>query len=83
MRDGVKLFTSIYTPKNTSSPILFSKPTPYDIEPGGPGFNFFMQVYARYTRDEYIMVFQDVQGKIMSEGEFEDIRPVIACKKEQ
>ena len=83
MRDGVRLFTSIYTPKDSSikHPILIDR-TPYDIEPGGPhNFNFFMQVYSRYTEDGYIMVFQDVRGKYMSEGEFEDIRPIIPEKK--
>jgi uncharacterized protein len=80
MRDGVKLFTSIYTPKKKSGlhPILLNR-TPYNIEPGGPsGFNFFVQLYSRYTDDNYIMVFQDVRGKYMSEGEFEDIRPINA-----
>jgi hypothetical protein len=83
MRDGIKLFTSIYTPKNNSEahPILLNR-TPYNIEPGGPAaFNFFVQIYSRYTDDDYIMVFQDVRGKYMSEGEFEDIRPVIPVKK--
>ncbi|MFN8242001.1 MAG: CocE/NonD family hydrolase [Bacteroidales bacterium] len=83
MRDGVKLFTSIYTPKNTSvkHPILFNR-TPYDIEPGGPQvFNFFLQVYSRYAEADYIMVFQDVRGKYMSEGVFEDIRPVVENRK--
>lgn len=83
MRDGVKLFTSIYSPKNNSSlhPILLNR-TPYNIEPGGPAnYNFFMQLYSRYTDDDYIMVYQDVRGKYMSEGEFEDIRPVIPEKK--
>jgi uncharacterized protein len=83
MRDGVKLFTSIYTSKNSSvkHPILLNR-TPYNIEPGGPdNFNFFMQLYSRYTSEDYIMVFQDVRGKYMSEGQFEDIRPVIPIKK--
>jgi putative CocE/NonD family hydrolase len=82
MRDGVKLFTSIYTPKNAASnhPILLNR-TPYNIEPGGPSnFNFFMQLYSRYVEEEYIMVYQDVRGKYMSEGVFEDIRPVIPVK---
>jgi len=85
MRDGIRLFTSIYTPKNTSvvHPVLLNR-TPYDIEPGGPGnFNFFMQVYGRYVQEEYIMVFQDVRGKYMSEGQYEDIRPVIPVKKSE
>jgi hypothetical protein len=83
MRDGVRLFTSIYTPKNNSNthPMLLNR-TPYNIEPGGPdNFNLFMQVYSRYVNEEYIMVFQDVRGKYMSEGVFEDIRPVIPLKK--
>lgn len=83
MRDGVKLFTSIYTPRNSSSPrpVLLNR-TPYNIESAGPsGINVFMQVYTRYTGDDYIMVFQDVRGKFMSEGVFEDIRPVIPERK--
>lgn len=79
MRDGVRLFTSIYTPKNSAgpNPVLLNR-TPYNIEPAGPeNFNFFMQAYGRYTDDNFIMVFQDVRGKYMSEGLFEDIRPVI------
>lgn len=83
MRDGVKLFTSIYAPKKKSAkhPILLNR-TPYGIEPGGKeSFNFLMQLYSRYTDDDYIMVYQDVRGKYMSEGEFEDIRPIIAEKK--
>lgn len=83
MRDGVRLFTSIYTPKNQSvkHPILLNR-TPYSIEPGGPeNFNYFMQIYGEYTDEEYIMVFQDVRGRFMSEGVFEDIRPVIPEKR--
>jgi len=83
MRDGVKLFTSIYSPKNNNvqHPILLNR-TPYNIEPGGQvNFNFYMQLYSRYTDEEYIMVFQDVRGRYMSEGKFEDIRPVIPVKK--
>jgi uncharacterized protein len=83
MRDGVKLFTSIYTPKNhsVSHPVLLNR-TPYCIEPGGANsYNYFMQLYERYTSDEYIMVYQDVRGRYMSEGKFEDIRPVIPLKK--
>lgn len=83
MRDGIRLFTSIYTPKNKSvpHPVLLIR-TPYNIEPGGQNsFNSFVQLYDRYTNDEYIMVFQDVRGRYMSEGVFEDIRPVISEKK--
>jgi len=83
MRDGVRLFTSIYTPKSKSGsyPILLNR-TPYNIEPGGPAsFNYYTLLYSRYTDDDYIMVFQDVRGKYMSEGNFEDIRPILPEKK--
>jgi putative CocE/NonD family hydrolase len=83
MRDGVRLFTSVYTPKDISvfHPILLNR-TPYDIEPRGPDqFNYFIQGYSRYAENEYIMVSQDVRGKFMSEGVYEDIRPVIPDKK--
>lgn len=83
MRDGVRLFTSIYSPRNNdvAHPILLNR-TPYNIEPGGPdNFNVFMQLYSRYAEEEYITVFQDVRGRYMSEGKFEDIRPVIPVKK--
>ena len=83
MRDGVRLFTSIYTPKNKSvkHPILLNR-TPYNIEPGGPDeYRFSLLAYSRYLEEEYIMVFQDVRGRYMSEGDFEDIRPYIPAKK--
>ena len=83
MRDGVRLFTSIYSPKNKSvtHPVLLNR-TPYNIEPGGPdSYNNFMHIYKRYTDEEYIMVSQDVRGKYMSEGVFEDIRPFIPDKQ--
>ncbi|MCA1741027.1 MAG: CocE/NonD family hydrolase [Bacteroidales bacterium] len=83
MRDGVRLFTSIYTPKDTlvTHPILIMR-TPYNSEPSGPdNFNYFVQLYSRYIDEGYIMVFQDVRGKYMSEGVFEDIRPYIPEKK--
>jgi len=83
MRDGVRLFTSIYTPKNSTvnHPILLNR-TPYNIEPrGADSYNYFLQIYRRYVEEEYIMAFQDVRGKYMSEGVFEDIRSVIPVKK--
>jgi uncharacterized protein len=75
MRDGVKLFTSYYVPKDTTGiyPILFYR-TPYNIEPNGPeSFNWLMD--CRYIKENYILAYQDIRGKFMSEGEFEDVRP--------
>ena len=83
MRDGIKLFTSIYTPKDTTHlyPILLMR-TPYNAEPGKKdNFSNELSRYYRFIKENYIMVFQDVRGKFMSEGIFEDIRPFIANKK--
>ena len=81
MRDGVRLFTSIYTPKDNSEthPFLLTR-TPYNIEPAGPE-NFSISMTSEYIKDNYIRVLQDVRGKYMSEGTFEDVRPVVQAKK--
>jgi uncharacterized protein len=83
MRDGIRLFTSYYLPKDTSKthPMLVYR-TPYNSEPGGPdNFNYLIVTFCRYLQENYIIVFQDVRGRYMSEGEFEDIRPFIPEKK--
>ena len=82
MRDGVRLFTSIYTPNEIKepSPILLFR-TPYNAEPSENSFNFFVTAYYRYLREGYILVFQDVRGRYMSEGEFVNVRPYIEKKK--
>ncbi|MBI3502451.1 MAG: CocE/NonD family hydrolase [Bacteroidetes bacterium] len=78
MRDGVKLFTSIYIPKDSSTkhPIMLTR-TPYSCAPYGSAK--FRDLWTRNTRvylkEKYIIVIQDVRGRYMSEGEFEDIRP--------
>jgi putative CocE/NonD family hydrolase len=83
MRDGIRLFTSIYSPKDKKQtyPILIMR-TPYNSEPGGKrDFNFFMGAYTEFVEEGYIMVFQDVRGTYMSEGEFVDLRPFNPDKK--
>ncbi len=77
MRDGVKLFTSIYTPKNqtVAAPMIMIR-SPYNSEPSGESeYNFFIPIYYRFIREGYIMVFQDVRGRFMSEGTFVNVRP--------
>ncbi len=78
MRDGVKLFTSIYMPKdsNEKHPILITR-TPYSCAPYGENnwSPFWNGHKKNYFREGYIMVMQDVRGRFMSEGEFMDIRP--------
>jgi hypothetical protein len=78
MRDGVKLFTSVYTPKDRSIqfPILLTR-TPYGTDPyGGDAFPEHLGPSSEFARDKFIFVCQDVRGRYMSEGQFVDIRPV-------
>jgi len=84
MRDGVKLFTAVYTPKDMSEkhPILMNR-TPYSCAPYGADFSGRLtgSHWKYYCRENYIIVIQDVRGRWMSEGEFEDVRPFIKDKK--
>ncbi|PKK38376.1 X-Pro dipeptidyl-peptidase [Siphonobacter sp. SORGH_AS_0500] len=84
MRDGTKLFTSIYLPKDKSEkhPILMTR-TPYSCAPYGSDVYrpFYVNHYKTYLKEGYIMVIQDVRGRWMSEGVFEDIRPYNPAKK--
>src|SRR5580698_6413393 len=66
MRDGVRLFTSIYTPKDSSEPHpILMKRTPYSCAPYGEDkWPTFSRGYLRYYfREGYIMVIQDVRGR--------------------
>jgi len=77
MRDGVKLFTVVYSPKDTSTnyPILLQR-TPYNLKPytvdagGRPG-----GLPESYVRERFIFARQDVRGRFASEGVFEEVRP--------
>ena len=83
MRDGIKLFTAIYIPKNQTekSPFLLMR-TPYSCAPYGE------QNYPRrlgpsqlFANENYIHVIQDVRGRYMSEGTFEEMTPHINEQK--
>ena len=86
MRDGVRLFTAIYEPKDKSKghPVLMYR-TCYGCPPYGAEewMDLSRPTWERYAKDEYILVFQDVRGKNMSEGTFEDIRPYIVDKRKK
>jgi len=90
MRDGVKLFTAIYTPEKKSQkyPILLNR-TPYSVAPYGKGKDGKDQFPGRlgpdelFAREGYIFVNQDVRGRWMSEGNFMDVRPDIANNSPQ
>ena len=84
MRDGIRLFTAVYIPKSMAEkhPMLMTR-TPYSCEPYGENnFEFFWNSYQKeYLKEGYIMVRQDVRGRWMSEGAFENVRPFNPNKK--
>ncbi len=72
-RDGVKLFTRIFTPKNQTGPLpIVFRRTPYGID-GAAGS--FTRYYKALADEGYIFVFQDIRGKFKSEGQFVMQRP--------
>ena len=88
MRDGVKLYTIVYAPKDADRvryPILLNR-TPYAIGPYGPTrFKLSIGPSSKMMREGYIFAYQDVRGRYMSEGEFLDMRPELekhATKKD-
>jgi putative CocE/NonD family hydrolase len=80
MRDGVKLFTSVYVPKDVadegrSYPILLQR-TPYNVAPYGVDkFRSSVGPSNLFAREKFIFVYQDVRGRFMSEGDFTIVRP--------
>ncbi|MDA0834306.1 MAG: CocE/NonD family hydrolase [Planctomycetota bacterium] len=83
MRDGIKLFTAVYMPKDVSKsyPILFSR-TPYSCAPYGVDqYRSDLGPSPLFGTDGYIFVYQDVRGRWMSEGDFVHMRPIVADKK--
>jgi hypothetical protein len=85
MRDGVRLFTSVYVPKDRSQqyPILLMR-TPYTVAPYGID-NHRQQLGPgrtdRFVREGFIFAYQDVRGRGRSEGTFVHVRPHIPVKR--
>ena len=69
-RDGVRLHTKIFTPKNQAGPLpIIMRRTPYGIDGAAGAFTRYFKALA----DEgYIFVFQDIRGKFGSEGDVRD-----------
>lgn len=86
MRDGKKLFTAVYSPKNISSsyPILLWR-TPYSAGPYGEDkyVTFRRETWHHFAKEGYIIVFQDVRGRFMSEGEYVNMRPYTLNKEDR
>ena len=75
MRDGVKLFTTVYIPKDDSHPwpILMQR-TPYSVAPYGiDNYRGVLGPNDLFTKEGFIFVYQDVRGRYLSEGEFIDV----------
>jgi putative CocE/NonD family hydrolase len=83
MRDGKRLFTSVYIPKDTSRkyPIMFTR-TPYSVAPyGTDSYKTALGPSDMFGREGYIFAYQDVRGRHQSEGEFVDARPYVSVKR--
>jgi uncharacterized protein len=83
MRDGVRLFTAVYTPKDTSQtyPFLITR-TPYSVHPYGVDqFPRSVGPSEHFQKEGFIFVYQDARGRYMSEGEFQQVRPFVPDKK--
>ena len=77
MRDGVKLFTSIYSPRDTSQkyPIMLSR-TPYSVSPYGlKDYKTALGPSPLFQAGKFIFVYQDVRGRFLSEGDYINVRP--------
>ncbi|WP_347343807.1 CocE/NonD family hydrolase [Mucilaginibacter sp. JRF] len=85
MRDGVRLFTSIYIPKDASKqnkyPMLMQR-TCYSVGPyGADKYPARLGPSAEIMKEGYIFVYQDVRGRYKSEGTWTNMTPVIDNKK--
>jgi hypothetical protein len=85
MRDGVKLFASVYIPKDVITdgktyPIMLQR-TPYSVAPYGEDkFRDNLGPSEFFAREKFIFVYQDARGRYMSEGEYSPIRPYKSVK---
>jgi len=85
MRDGVEQYTAVYSPNDRTNkyPMLMVR-TPYGIHPyGASQYRDALGPSDLYERDGFIFVFQDVRGRYMSGGEFDNMRPHIDGKTDR
>jgi len=79
MRDGAKLFTAVYVPKDASPvrtyPFLIER-TPYSVAPyGTDNYPKRLGPAASFVADGFIFVYQDVRGRFQSDGTFIEVTP--------
>src|SRR5258708_27543979 len=76
-RDGVKLHTEIYSPKDAKEALaIVLERTPYGIASPDKGVSNMIYRYADMAPDGYIFVFQDIRGRYGSEGRFVMLWPI-------
>jgi len=85
MRDGAKLFTAVYVPKDASPaktyPFLIER-TPYSVGPYGPdNYPKHLGPAPSFVKDGFIFVYQDVRGRYQSDGTFIEMTPHKEAKK--
>jgi len=83
MRDGKKLFTSVYVPKDQSKkyPIMMDR-TCYSVAPYGVDkYKPSLGPSSLFTHDGFIFVYQDVRGRFLSEGVFREMTPELEDHK--
>lgn len=77
MRDGKRLFTAVYAPKDRSKahPIMLMR-TPYSVAPYGVDqYRSSLGPSELFAKDGFIFAYQDVRGRYMSEGNWAEVRP--------
>jgi len=78
MRDGIKLFTAVYVPKDAAKgpyPILLQR-TPYSVGPYGVDrYRSAVGPSEHFQKEGYIVAYQDVRGRYLSEGTWAEVRP--------
>jgi putative CocE/NonD family hydrolase len=77
MRDGIKLFTSIYIPRDTTAawPIIMDR-TPYGVAPyGADAYRAALGPSPRFAQEGFIFVYQDARGRYYSEGDYTEMTP--------
>ncbi len=82
MRDGVKLYTQVYLPKNTrrTYPMLLLR----DMYSVGNYDNTYRKKLGPsdlFTKEGFIFVYQDIRGRFKSEGDYLVLRPYLPDKR--
>lgn len=81
MRDGVKLYAQVYVPKTGADHPILMERTPYNAGPAGETMKTAFRGSRKLIDSGYIFAYTDVRGKNRSEGDFENVRPLISNPK--